>query len=121
LDRAEEQARILLENAANYGVPKYVAIAQRLLGEIATKAGDHNRAEDVLILSIEPFANHPMPLIEWRNHVAMGRLMAARNRPAAARESFGKAEKLVREMAAGIVDPELRSVYLRSTAVKSTH
>jgi tetratricopeptide (TPR) repeat protein len=118
LDRAEEHARTLLENAANYGVPKYLAIAERLLGEIAAVAGDHNRAEEALTRSLNPFAKHPMPLIEWRNHLALGRLLSARNRPAAARESFGRAEILIRDLAEGITDPALRGLFLRTNAVR---
>ena len=95
LDRAGEHARVLLANARKYGVPKYVATAQRLLGEIAAWEGDHNTAEEELMRSIEPFASHPMPLIEWRHHAALARLLATRRRPAAALESFSRAEELV--------------------------
>ncbi|MBK5295331.1 MAG: protein kinase [Acidobacteriia bacterium] len=118
LDRAEEHARTLLENAVNNGVPKYISIADRLLGEIAAAAGDHNTAEEALTRSLDPFTKHPMPLIEWRNHVALGRLLAARNRPAAARESFARAEKLVQDLAVGIIDPALRDLFLRTNAVR---
>jgi tetratricopeptide (TPR) repeat protein len=118
LDQAEENARTLLENAANHGVPKYVAVAERLLGEIAAAAGDHNAAEEALTRSLAPFATHPMPLIEWRNHVALGRLLATRNRPAAARESFGRAEALVRGLAGGITEPAFRDLFLQTHAVR---
>jgi tetratricopeptide (TPR) repeat protein len=118
LDRAEENTRTLLENAASHGVPKYVAIGERLMGEIAAAAGDHNTAEEALARSLVPFATHPMPLIEWRNHVALGRLLATRNRPAAARESFGRAEALVRGLAGGITEPALRDLFLQTHAVR---
>lgn len=118
LDRAEEHTRTLLVNAANNGVPKYIAIAERLLGEIAAAAGDHNTAEEAMTRSLVPFANHPMPLIEWRHHVSFGRLLAARNRPAAARESFLRAEILIRGLAGGITDPALRDLFLRTNAVR---
>jgi len=39
LDRAEEHARTLLANAEQNGVAKYIAIARRLLGEIAALNG----------------------------------------------------------------------------------
>ena len=118
LDRAEENARTLLVNAANHGVPKYVAIGERLMGEIAAAAGDHNTAEEALTRSLAPFGTHPMPLIEWRNHVALGRLLATSNRPAAARESFGRAEALVRGLAGGITEPALRDLFLETHAVR---
>jgi hypothetical protein len=83
LDRAEEHARALLANAQQNSVAKYVAVARRLVGEIAAVRGDVTTAEEELTRSFEPFATHPMPLIEWRNHAALGRLLAARNRPGA--------------------------------------
>ena len=118
LDRAEEHARTLLANAEQNSVAKYIAVARRLLGEIAAVSGDAMTAEEELTRSLEPFATHPMPLIEWRNHVALGRLLAARNHPAAAREAFKRAETLVRELAGNISDPSPRKVFLEMDAVR---
>ena len=59
LDRAEEHARTLLANAEQNSVAKYVAIARRLLGEIAAVSGDHHAAEEELTRSLEPFATYP--------------------------------------------------------------
>jgi tetratricopeptide (TPR) repeat protein len=118
LDRAEEHARTLLVNAELRGAAKYVAVARRLLGEIAAVNGDATAAEEELTRSLEPFATHPMPLIEWRNHAALGRLLAARKHPAAAREAFKRAETLVRELAGNISDPAPRKVFLEMDAVR---
>jgi DNA-binding winged helix-turn-helix (wHTH) protein/tetratricopeptide (TPR) repeat protein len=118
LDRAGEHARVLLDNAGKYGVPKYIATARRLLGEIAALNGDHNTAEDELTRSLEPFAAHPMPLIEWRHHAALARLLASCGRPAAAREAFGRAEVLVQGLAGSIYDPALRDMFLETRSVR---
>lgn len=118
LDKAEEHARTLLANAEENKVAKYVAIAKRLLGDIAVTAGDPNLAEEQLTQSLKPFATHPMPLIEWRNHLALGRLFQARNRPAAAREAFLRADALVTELARNITDVEHRECFLAMRAVK---
>jgi len=118
LDRSGEHARVLLDNARKYGVPKYVATAQRLLGEIAALKGDHNTAEEELTRSLEPFASHPMPLIEWRHHAALARLLASRRRPAAALKSFSHAEELVQGLAASINDPTLRDMFLQTRSVR---
>ena len=118
LDRAEEYARTLLANAEQNGVAKYIAVARRLLGEIAAVNGDATTAEEELTRSLEPFATHPMPLIEWRNHAALGRLLAARNHPGGAREAFKRAETLVRELAGNISDPAPRKVFLEMAAVR---
>jgi hypothetical protein len=118
LDRAGEHARTLLANAEQKGAAKYIAVARRLLGEIAAVNGDAVTAEEELTRSLEPFATHPMPLIEWRNHAALGRLLAARNRPGAAGEAFKRAETLVRELAGNINDPAQREVFLEMDAVR---
>jgi tetratricopeptide (TPR) repeat protein/predicted Ser/Thr protein kinase len=118
LDRAEEHARTLLANAEEKGAAKYVAVARRLLGEIAAVSGDAVRAEEELTRSLEPFASHPTPLIEWRNHAALGRLLAARKHPAGAREAFKRAETLVRQLASNISDPAPRKVFLEMDAVR---
>ncbi len=118
LDRAEEYARALLTNAEQNSVAKYIAVARRLLGEIAAVSGDTMTAEEELTRSLEPFATHPMPLIEWRNHVALGRLLAARKRPGAAGEAFKRAETLVRELAGNISDRAQRKVFLEMDAVR---
>ena len=118
LDRAAEHAHVLLENASKYDAPKYIAIARRLMGEIAALHGDHNTAEEEFTSSLEPFAAHPMPLIEWRNHVALARLLASRNRPAAAREAFGRAVALVQSLAGSLTDPALRNMFLQTHAVR---
>ncbi len=75
-------------------------------------------AEEELTRSLEPFATHPMPLIEWRNHAALGRLLAARKHPGGAREAFKRAETLVRELAGNISDPAQRKVFLEMDAVR---
>ena len=118
LDDSGEHARVLLTNARKYGVPKYIATAQRLLGEIAALKGDHNTAEEELTRSLEPFAAHPMPLIEWRHHAALGRLLAFRHRPAAALEAFNRAEELLQGLAASINDPALREMFLQTRSVR---
>ncbi len=118
LDHSGEHARVLLDNARRYGVPKYIATAQRLLGEIAALKGDHNTAEEELTRSLEPFAAHPMPLIEWRHHAALARLLASRRRPAAALKAFSRAEELVQGLAASINEPALRDMFLQTRSVR---
>jgi tetratricopeptide (TPR) repeat protein len=118
LERAGEHARILLDNAIKYDAPKYMTIARRQLGEIAHLSGDHNTAEEELTRSLEPFATHPVPLIEWRNHVSMARLLVSRNRPAAAQQAFGRAQALVHGLARSITDPASRNLFLQTDAVR---
>lgn len=118
LDRAVVYARELLANAEQNGVAKYVAIARRLLGEIAAADGDAVTAEEELTRSLEPFSTHPMPLIEWRNHAALGRLLAAQNRPGGAAEAFRRGATLVQELAGNLSDLKLRNVFLEMADVR---
>ena len=106
LDRSNEHAGVLLDNARKYGVPKYVATAQRLLGEIAALKGDHNTAEggvDTRSLRTPSF-RIPCLLIEWRHHAKRCGSPAGLPPPAcgAALKSFNRAEELVQGLAASI-------------------
>jgi tetratricopeptide (TPR) repeat protein len=119
LQRAEEYARRLLTNAQRYGVPKYVAIARRILGEISAVSGDLNSAEEELTYSTEPFAHNPAPLAEWRSHAAMGKLLLCfGNRPAAAREAFDRAAGVIQRIAANITEPALLSAFLDTQDIR---
>jgi hypothetical protein len=119
LDRAEEHARRLLSNAQRHGVQKYRAVAHRILGEIAAMSGDLNAAEEQVLLSIEPFAQTPAPLAEWRCHAALGKILLQRGKqPAAAGEAFARAAGIIRQIAASISAPELRSGFLDAHDVR---
>jgi tetratricopeptide (TPR) repeat protein len=119
LDRAEEHARRLLANAERYGVPKYLAIAYRLLGEITAVSGDLNAAEEQLLRSMDSFAKKPVPLVEWRSHAALGKvLLQGGKRPAAAREAFSRAATVIQQIAGNITDPALQSGFLAAHDVR---
>jgi tetratricopeptide (TPR) repeat protein len=118
LDNAEEHTRKLLANAEAHKVAKYIAIARRLLGAIAMVDGDLNLAEEELTRSLEPYIEHPMPLIEWRNHLFLARLLVARNRPAAAREAFQRADAVLHELIRNITDSAQRENFSRMAAVR---
>jgi tetratricopeptide (TPR) repeat protein len=118
IDRAEEHARLLLDNAIRYGVPKYIAVAQRLLGEAAAIRGDVHTAEERLTASLEPFASNPAPLVEWKNYASLGRLFLSSGRPAAARAAFLKARRYAAQIAANIPDRKLRNSFMNSPAYR---
>jgi hypothetical protein len=118
LDRAEEHGRRLLKNSEDYKAPKYVSIAGRLLGEIAIVRGDLKSAEEELTQSLEQFETNPMPLVEWRNHAAMGRLKARQRRPAAARAAFAQAKAVIEKIAAHVSDEGLRQRFLEMEPVR---
>jgi hypothetical protein len=76
LDRADEHARGLLANAERYGVQKYLAVAHRILGEIAKISGDLNVAEEQLLRSTEPLGK---TRLRWLNGDATPRLVRPQN------------------------------------------
>jgi len=117
-DRAGEYGQRLLVNSRHYGVPKYIAVAHRLLGQAALARGDDNLAEEEFNRSLEPFANNPAPLVEWRNHAALGQMLAGSGRPAAARESFRRSARVVRQIAASITDTQLCALFLDTPEVR---
>jgi hypothetical protein len=80
--------------------------------------GDFNAAEEELTRFLEPFTQNPAPLVEWKNHAARARLLAARRRPAAAREAWSRSAGIVRSVAMAITDSELRDIFLSTTAVR---
>jgi DNA-binding winged helix-turn-helix (wHTH) protein/tetratricopeptide (TPR) repeat protein len=119
LERAEEYALRLLSSAERYGVPKYVAVARRLLGETAARSGDLHTAEEQLTLSANLFAKKAVPLGAWRTHAALGRLyLRFGDRPAAAREAFRLAAGLIQTIRANITEPDLEACFLRSEEVR---
>lgn len=119
VDRAEQHARTLLSNAQRYGVPKYIAIAHRILGEIAALRGDVNTAEEELMRSLKPLECKPAPLVEWKIFAALGRLLQhAHGRPAAAREAFHRSAEVIQKIARNITDPELRSTFIGTSDVR---
>ena len=121
LDRAREYAGTLLANAQRYFVPKYIAVAHRLLGEISAMEGDLAAAEAALLNSIASLADHPAPLVEWRIHAALGRLLQqSGKRPAAAAESFRRAAAVIRKVAQSIEDAELQAAFLNGESVRQS-
>lgn len=118
LERATEQAHLLLDNSSRHGPPKYIAVSHQLLAEIATARGDLTTAETELALALEPFRTHPAPLIEWKIYAALGRLHGRKNEVHAAREAFTRAADIVKNIASSVSDEPLRSTFLNAPAVQ---
>jgi tetratricopeptide (TPR) repeat protein len=118
-DHAEQHARLLLANAERYGVPKYIAVACRVLGEIAALRGDIDTAEEEFTSASRILELNPAPLVEWRIRAAMGRcLRGTASRPAAARKAFQSAVKVVGNIAENITDADCRASFLDSEDVR---
>lgn len=118
LERAAEEARLLLDNSTRHGPPKYVAVAHQLLADVATARGDLSETEHELALALDALATRPAPLVQWKIYARLGRVRGERNDMAGARTAYAHAAEIVNAIAASVSDDELRSIFLTSTAVE---
>jgi tetratricopeptide (TPR) repeat protein len=107
----------LLENATHHEVPKYIAVAHKLLAEVAVARGNFPEAEAHLNAAVAALDTHPAPLLAWKIYAALGRLYCRLGRQHSARKAFVRAGATIREIAAEVSDEKLRSVFLNSEAV----
>jgi tetratricopeptide (TPR) repeat protein len=118
LASASEHARKLLENATRHEVPKYVAVAHKLLAEVACARGEFSEGEAELNAALAQLETHPAPLLAWKVYAALGRLRLRVCHDQSAREAFAQAADIVGRIAAEVSDEKLRSVFLNSKAVR---
>ena len=118
LAQAEEHARRLHETASHYRARKYVAVAHKLLAEVAMARGDRRTASAELEVALGCLRTHPVPIVAWRTYAAVGRLRALEGDEAGAREAFSSAAALVDGIAEGVIEPRLRDTFLSSTLVQ---
>jgi tetratricopeptide (TPR) repeat protein/predicted Ser/Thr protein kinase len=118
LARAEEHAQRLLETAAHYQARKYVAVAHKLLAEVAIARGDLTTAAAELAAALDALQAYPVPIVAWKIYAALGRLCALRGDAAGARRAFAQAAAVVKEIADGMNEERLRNVFLNSAPVR---
>lgn len=118
LRRADEYAHRLLEIATHNEAHKYVAVAHKLLAQIAVARGDLAAADAALRAALDELQAHPVPVVAWKTYAALGRLRLQAGGSAGAREAFAEAADIVNKMAAEIQDEKLRATFLTSTAVR---
>jgi tetratricopeptide (TPR) repeat protein len=118
LTKAEAYARRLLEFATRYEARKYVAVAHKLLAEVAVGRGDPAEAKTELKAALAQLASHPVPIVAWRTYAALGRLHSQLDEDRAARAAFAQAGAIVRQIAGSVYDEQLRATFLNSAAVR---
>ena len=118
LERATEEADLLLSNSTQHGPPKYVGVAHKILAEIAMARGDLARAETEITAALEPFQTRPAPLITWKIYSTLGRLHLLKNDAPDARDAFAKGADIIQKIASTISDERLRSTFLNAPAVQ---
>jgi predicted ATPase len=118
LARAEEHAHRLLETATHYEAHKYVAVAHKLLAEVAIARRDLPKASAELDAALSELRTHPVPIVAWKTFAALGKLRALEGDAGAARQAFSRAVAFVREIADGVQDESLRDGFLDSAPVR---
>jgi len=118
LERAEEYARSLLETATRYEARKYIAVAHRLLAQVAIARGDWLAADTELTVALGLLRQYPAPLAAWRIHAVLGRLRLQLGESQAAREAFAQGAVIAGQIAANVSDEKLRATFLSSAAVR---
>ena len=116
--KAEAYGRRLLEMASHYEARKYVAIAHKLLAEVAIARGDPAEAKSELAAALAQLASHPVPIVAWKTYAALGRLHSQLDEDRAARAAFAQAAAIVRQIAGNVHDEQLRGTFLNSAAVR---
>jgi len=115
---AEEHAQRLLETATHYRARKYVAVAHKLLADVALTRGDMGTAAEELNAALGMLQTHPVPIVEWKTYAALGKLRVLCGDETGALVAFSRAAALVEEIAETICEQSLRDVFLNSLPVR---
>jgi DNA-binding winged helix-turn-helix (wHTH) protein/tetratricopeptide (TPR) repeat protein len=117
LDDAVRYARLLLDSATHYGARKYVAVAHKLLADVAIARGDPDDADTELRAALDTLAGCPVPLVAWKVYSALGHLRLRRKDDSSA-DAFEHASAIVEMIASNVGDETLRATFLAAPAVR---
>jgi tetratricopeptide (TPR) repeat protein len=118
LSKAREFAQRLLDTAGKCEVHKYIAVAHKLMAQIAIAEGDTNAAELEFASALEELQKYPVPVVTWRTYADLGRLKSSLGDVSAARDAFAQAAEIVNGIAANVIDAGLRETFMNSEAVR---
>jgi serine/threonine protein kinase/tetratricopeptide (TPR) repeat protein len=118
IDKASEHAQRLLQLARHYEAHKYIAVAHRLLSQVAIARGDGAEGEKQLEAALSVLREYPVPVVAWKTYAELGRLRSQLGNRAAASEAFNQSGKVINSIASNITDDKLRATFLTSAAVK---
>jgi tetratricopeptide (TPR) repeat protein len=116
--KAREIAERLLDTAGKYEVHKYIAVAHKLMAQIAAAEGDTNAAEVEFAAALGELQKYPVPVVTWRTYAELGHLKSKLGDLTAAREAFARAAEIVNGIASNVADAGLRETFLNSDAVR---
>jgi tetratricopeptide (TPR) repeat protein len=118
LEKAREFALHLLEIATRYEAHKYVAVAHKLLAQVAIANNDLGEAEKEFEAGLEELRQFPAPLVEWKIYTDLGRLKLRLGDGSAAQAAFAQATQIVNAIADNTADAELKERFLNSEVVR---
>ncbi|HXM35247.1 MAG TPA: AAA family ATPase, partial [Pyrinomonadaceae bacterium] len=116
--KARQIAERLLETATKYEVHKYIAVAHKLMAQIAIATGNSNAAEGEFTAALAELQKYPVPVVVWRTYADLGHLKSSLGHVSAAREAFAQSAEIANRIAANIADSNLRQTFLNSEAVR---
>jgi tetratricopeptide (TPR) repeat protein len=117
-EKAREFAVRLLDTATQYQAHKYIAVAHKLMAQVAVANGDRAEAEKQFEAAFEELLKYPAPLVAWKIYAERGHLKLQEGDRSSAQEAFAHANTIVNSIAANIRDARLQAVFLSSTAVR---
>jgi len=118
LDQATTYADRLLDTATRHRAWKYVASAHNLKSSIARRRNESEQAVAHLRAAAEHLRVYPSPLVGWKTQAALGRMLLATGDHDGATRAFAESAAIVREIAEGVRDQELRDIFLTSESVR---
>jgi Flp pilus assembly protein TadD len=107
-----------LEVATKNEAHKYIAIAHKLLGQVAVARNDLVGGEREFQAALDESQKFPVPVVEWKVYAELGRLKMQSGDSIAAREAFTQASNIVSSIATNIKEDKLRDTFLNSPAVQ---
>jgi tetratricopeptide (TPR) repeat protein len=99
-------------------VHKYIAVAHRLLGEVAFAKEDLGEAEQHFNTALEKLHEYPAPFVAWKTYAALGRSRLKAGKCERAKEAFAESRRTIEQIASNIDDEPLRSTFLNSHAAQ---
>jgi tetratricopeptide (TPR) repeat protein len=119
LDLAYQHATELLGNASHHNVPKYMCIAHKLLGQIHSAAGEHERAAFELRNALNYVREHPAPLVTWKVNALLARTLELLGDVGGRQATFSSSAETIKTIASHIEDAALKQTFLGSDGVQA--
>src|SRR5260370_16284031 len=104
--------------ASKYKVRKYMAVAHKLMAQIAIADGYNDEAESEFADALTELREYPAPVVAWRTYAELGRLKSSTGNASAASEAFAQSAKIVNAIPPNISSEILRETFLNSNAVR---